>query len=377
MALTVRPFEDRDSDGFWKVRDLTYNNGQTTPPENRQDRITSDFVAEEDGQIMGAFSILDLTCTREDRANLKCAGIAGVAVAPMHRHLGVGSAMMAWAVPYMRSQGYHIASLYGFRESFYRKFGYEVCGKRLEIEVPSHRLPRIKPDLPVRLLDWQNYAPLKDCQAAFARKYTGMNVREDMHWKRVLNDKRVIYAVGDPVEAYAILTHNWEFWEPQLIGEIAYTTIRGYKSIIAVLSQICINKTSLKWYDTIDSPYLQTFTDQGVIAQDVRRVMYRLLDVPAAIEALSPTKGGAFSMEVKDDLIPENAGYWRVEDNGEKVACQRVDSADLCGDIQAWTVAYLGDPGIQRGVIEEREAGALAAAAKILTPSIAHCQEFF
>lgn len=376
MALTVRPFEDRDSDGFWKVRDLTYNNGQPTPPENRN-RITSDFVAEEDGQIMGAFSILDLTCTREDRANLKCAGIAGVAVAPMHRHLGVGSAMMAWAVPYMRSQGYHIASLYGFRESFYRKFGYEVCGKRLEIEVPSHRLPRIKPELPVRLLDWEDYAPLKDCQAAFARRYTGMNIREDMHWKRVLNDKRVIYAVGDPVEAYAILTHNWEFWEPQLVGEIAYSTIRGYKSIIAVLSQICINKTSLKWYDTIDSPYLQTFTDQGVIAQDVRRVMYRLLDVPAAMEALSPTNGGAFSMEIKDDLIPENAGSWRVEDNGAKVTCQRVDSADLYGDIQAWTVAYLGDPGIQRGVIEEREVGALSAAAKILTPSIAHCQEFF
>lgn len=376
MALTVRPFEDRDSDGFWKVRDLTYNNGQPTPPENRN-RITSDFVAEEEGQIMGAFSILDLTCTREDRANLKCAGIAGVAVAPMHRHLGVGSAMMAWAVPYMRSQGYHIASLYGFRESFYRKFGYEVCGKRLEIEVPSHRLPRIKPELPVRLLDWEDYAPLQDCQAAFARKYTGMNVREDMHWKRVLNDKRVIYAVGDPVEAYAILTHNWEFWEPQLVGEIAYSTIRGYKSIIAVLSQICINKTSLKWYDTIDSPYLQTFTDQGVLAQDVRRVMYRLLDVPAAMEALSPSNGGAFSMEIKDDLIPENAGSWRVEDNGAKVSCQKVDSADLYGDIQAWTVAYLGDPGIQRGVIEEREAGALAKAAKILTPSIAHCQEFF
>lgn len=377
MALTVRPFEERDSDGFWQVRDLTYNNGATTPPENRKDRITSDFVAEENGQIMGAFSVLDLTCTREDRATLKCAGIAGVAVAPMHRHLGVGSAMMAWAVPYLKSQGYHVASLYGFRESFYRKFGYEVCGKRLEIEVPSHRLPRIKPELPVRLLNWQDHAELQACQAAFARKFTCMNIREEMHWKRVLNDKKVIYAVGDPVEAYAILDHSWEFWVPQWINEIAYSSVRGFKSLIAVLSQICINKTSLKWFDTLDTPYLQIFTDQGVIAQDKSRVMYRLLDVPAAIQALSPNNGGAFSMEVKDDLIPDNSGCWRVEDNGASVTCQRVNSADLYGDIQAWTVAYFGDPGIKRGVIEEREAGALAAAEKILTPSVAYCQEFF
>lgn len=376
MALTVRPFEDRDSDGFWHVRDLTYNNGQSTPLESRN-RITSDFVAEEDGQIMGAFSVLDLTCTRENRATLKCAGIAGVAVAPMHRHLGVGSAMMAWAVPYLRSQGYHIASLYGFRESFYRKFGYEVCGKRLEMEVPSHRLPRIKPELPVKLLNWQDHAQLQACQEAFARKYSAMNIREEMHWKRVLNDKKAIYAVGDPIEAYAILDHSWEFWVPQSVNEIAYSSVAGFKSIMAVLSQICINKTSLKWYDALDTPYLQLFADQGVIARDERRIMYRLLDVPAAIEALAPATEGAFSMEIKDDLIRENAGCWRVEDNGSRVSCQRVDSADLYGDIQAWTVAYLGDPGIQRGVIEEREAGALAAAARILTPSVAYCQEFF
>ncbi len=377
MALIVRPYEDRDSDGFYHVRDLTYNNGQITPPENRGKRITADFVAEEDGQIMGAFSVLDLTCTREDRATLKCAGIAGVAVAPAHRHLGVGSAMMAWAVPFLRNQGYQIASLYGFRESFYRKFGYEVCGKRLEMEVPSYRLPRIKPELPVRLLDWQDHREIQACHEAFARRYTAMNVRTDMHWGRVLDDKKAIYAVGDPVEAYAILEHKIDFWVPQWVNEIAWSSIRGYRSLIAVLSQICINKTALQWYDPADSPYLQMFADQGVEAKDVRRVMYRILDVPGAMSALASREPGAFSMEVKDDLIPENAGCWRVEDNGAQVTCERVDSADLYGDIQAWTVAYLGDPGIQRGVIEERESGALAAAARILTPSVAYCQEFF
>ncbi len=377
MSFIIRPFEERDSDGFWQVRDLTYNNGQTTPPENRKDRITKDFLAESEGKIMGAFSLLDLTSTREDRATLKCAGIAGVAVAPMYRHLGVGSAMMSWAVQHLHQEGYQVASLYGFRESFYRKFGYEVCGKRLEIEVPSHRLPRIKPELPVRMLGWQDYPLLQACHEGFARKFTAMNIRNEMHWKRVLNEKKTVYAVGDPIEAYAILDHSWEFWTPQMVNEIAYTSVRGFKSLIAMLSQICINKSSLKWYDSLDTPYLQIFTDQGVIAKDDRRIMYRLLDVSGAMQALVPTSAGAFSMEVKDDLIPENAGCWRVEDDGDQVRCDRVDSADLYGDIQAWTVAYFGDPGVQRGVIEEREAGALAAAAKVLTPSVAYCQEFF
>ena len=128
MELVVRPYEPRDIEGFWRVGDLTYNSGQTTPLENRTFKNRRGFVGELDGEVLGIFSVVDFTCNRGPDTVLKCAGIAGVAVSPAHRHLGVGSKMMAWAIPHLKAEGYQMASLYGFRESFYRKAGYEVCG---------------------------------------------------------------------------------------------------------------------------------------------------------------------------------------------------------------------------------------------------------
>ena len=377
MALTIRPFESGDEDGFWRVGDLTYNNGIPTPPEKRVLKNRRGFVAVLDGEIAGIFSVVDFTCTREAAANPKCAGIAGVAVSPSHRHLGIGSEMMRWSIPHLKAEGYQIASLYGFRESFYRKFGYEVCGLRLEIEAPSHRFPRLKPELAPRTLDWQNHAPLQECHTTFAKRYSGMNIRNDMHWSRVLDDKKTIYAVGDPVEAYAIVQHDWDFWVTQRINEVAWSTMRGYRSIVAVLSQIGINKTSLVWYEPSDSPFLQFYSDQGIIAKSSRPIMYRLLDVPGALTSLEGVGAGAFSFEVQDELLPENNGPWRVESDGASVKCTRVDSADLTGSIQSWTQAYLGDPGIDRGAIEERESGALASARAVLPDTRAYCMEFF
>lgn len=377
MALIVRPFEDRDRDGYWHVGDVTYRDARPTPIEDRVFKITKGFVAELDGKIAGVFSILDLSCTVGDRANLRCAGIAGVAVLPEYRHLGVGSEMMRWSIPYMKSEGYQMASLYGFRESFYRKFGYEMCGIRLEINAPTHRLPRLKPTLPVRSIPWEDHTPLQACHEAFARRYSGMNIREAKHWGRILNDRKTVYVVGDPVEAYAIVEHKIDFWAAQNISEIAWSTREGHESILAVMSQMCINKSALIWNEPSDSLFLQRWRDQGIEARMDRPIMYRLLDVPAAMEALSPIGTGAFSFEVQDELIPENNGPWRVEDDGTSVSCTRVDSADLSGTIQDWVVAYLGDPGIERGPIKVKEAGAMEAAGAFLTPQRVYCPEFF
>ena len=377
MPLTIRPYEERDADDFWYTRDVTFRGTNPTEPENRVFKTTRPFVADLDGKVVGVFSVLDLTCTREPGTQLKCAGIAGVAVAPGFRHLGVGSEMMRWSIPFLKGEGYQVASLYAFRESFYRKFGYEVCGQRFELEAPSPRLPKLQPELPVRTLQWTDHESIQACHETFASRYSGMNIRTPKHWSRVLDDKKTVLAVGDPVEAYAIVEHNADFWVPQWVNETAWTSWDAYRSLLAVLSQLCINKSSLKWTEPSDSPFLQLYADQGVVATDYRRIMFRILDVPGSLQALSPVAGGAFSIQVTDDLIPENRGPWRVESDGSSVQCNRVESADMKGSIQAWNQAYFGDPGIERGPIEELESGSLARAAAFLPRSIVYCQEFF
>lgn len=370
-SLIVRPFEDRDIEGYFHARDMTYNNGVRTPPENRVFKTTQPFVAELDGQVVGCFNVLDLSCNRGDRANLKCAGIAGVAVAPEFRHLGVGSRMMSWAVPHLKAQGYHMASLYGFREGFYRKFGYQVCGLKVEISCPSHRLPRLAPELPVRKIPYDAPEPLQACLESFAKNLSGMNIRNDMHWGRVLDEKKSIYAVGDPVEAYAIVDHAIDFWVPQRINEVVWSTPAGYRSILAVLSSIAINKSSLTWYEPSTTPFYSTYLEQGVEAKIVRPIMYRLLDVPGALAALSPVGAGSFSVTIEDDLISDNSGVWLVQDDGATVSVSRGDQAGPSIDIRAWVQIYLGQAGAGQW------SNLPPAAQRFLPESAIYCQEFF
>src|SRR5579862_6249541 len=118
--IVVRPYEPRDQEQTWHVRAMTYNSGRPIPVEQQVYKTSTPYVAEHKGKIVGTFVVIDMTCTRGDRAAWKTGGIAGVAVLPEERQSGVGSAMMRWALRYMREQGYVIASLYGFREPYYR-----------------------------------------------------------------------------------------------------------------------------------------------------------------------------------------------------------------------------------------------------------------
>ena len=95
-----------------------------------------------------------------------------------------------------------------------------------------------------------------------------------------------MYVAGDPVEAYAIVQHSTDFWEPQRVNEIAWSSAEGYRSILSTLSGIGINKSALEWYEPSDSPFVAQYLDHGVSVKATRAIMYRVCDVPAALSQL-------------------------------------------------------------------------------------------
>jgi len=140
----VRRYQESDAEGFWQVKAMTYNDGQPIPPEGRSGAGPR-YVALEGGEVAGVYNVLPLTCNR-GQTLLPCAGVAGVAVLPEKRHLGVGRTMMDEGLALMREDGFPIASLYAFRESFYRRSGYEVCGVGFGISMPTTRAPPMEPE---------------------------------------------------------------------------------------------------------------------------------------------------------------------------------------------------------------------------------------
>jgi predicted acetyltransferase len=382
MDIEVRALRDEDREGYYDVRSLTYNNGTPIPEDRRVFKHTRPFVAEQDGQIKGVYGILDLTCTRGE-AVLKCGGVAGVGVMPHERRSGVGKAMMRSCVRSLRDEGIPMASLYAFREPYYRMFGYEVAGKRLKITCPMERMPKVPSELPLRRLKPAEWLELDPCYRSFCHARSGMSLRDEKLWKRVLAENRelTIYAAGDPVEAYVVISHSVGFWETDHVSEFVWSTPRGYMSLFDVLRSIGINKKALSWFEPSDGPFYQAHLDEGVDVSLARPIMYRVCDVPVALSLLRPHGEGRFSICVKDELVPENEGPWLVTFGGGQVAVSRSESFEIEMDSQRFAQAFLGEPSIEtlarNGFVSVSSASALAEAAKLMPASSTYCLDFF
>ena len=378
-GVDVRPVEEETREAFLSAASLTYGDGLPIPEERHEPRFGIErYVGLVEGEVAGICSVLPMNATR-GAALLPCAGVAGVAVLPERRRGGVGNGMMDSLVRLKRDQGFPLASLYAYREPFYAKSGYAVVGKRLRITVPNHRLPKVESSLPIRRLtpdDWMLLAP---CHEAFAHARSGVHVRSETMWTRVLNENRplTIYAAGDPVEGYVAISHKTEFWTEQWFSEVVWSTAEGYRACLELMRQLGINKTSVAWYEPSDSPYYALYLDQGVDVKVQRPVMFRVNDVPGALRMLKPTAEGETRLRIGDDVVPENEGPWRVRFSPEGVLVEPCQGHDVAMDIRQFAQAFMGEPSLtdlaRIGAVE----GDSSTLQRLLPPSSTICGDFF
>jgi predicted acetyltransferase len=381
--VTVREMQPQDQEGYLNVVSTTYNSGNPiSVSEDFLESRTLRFVAENQDRIVGSFNIVPMTCSRGP-GMLQSSGVAAVAVLPHVRRLGVGNEMMKFWVCEARRRGIQMAALYGFSERYYRQFGYEVCGKRTKITCPTERLPRVDSGLPLRQLTPDRWVELDDCLTAFAANHSGVSLRDEALWKHTLAEHRPlkIYVAGDPVEAYAVVSHKTDFWSTDQISEFVWATPRGYLGVLEVLRGLAVNKKAVSWYEPSDSPFMIRFLDTDVTTEIVRPAMFRVCDVPGAIGNLKPAESCDFSIEIHDDLIEENCGCWRVTAEDGVVTATKGERADLSLDIRQFAQALLGEPSLaeirKAGLVEVRDEAGFAEACRLFSPSPVVCTEFF
>ncbi len=381
MSLHIERCTDLEE--LFTVWSPTYRDNKPVEIEPDKPRHDEAFAARMDGRIVGAFASLPMLVTR-GLAELKCAGIAGVAVLPHERQHGVGKAMMERGIHHYRSEGYDVASLYAFSEKFYRKFGYEVAGYKYGIKVDMGRFPRFDVSLPTAKLAAADRDQVKACYETFARRRSGLNLRPENQWDRIiqLDSNKAIYTVGDPIEAYAIVTHDWNFWVEQKVDEFVWTTPQGYESLLRVLSGIGINKTHLSWIEPSDSPYRAKYWDRGAeLSAGSGYLMWRVLNVPQALSKLRADRSGSFSFEVTDEHFPENQGPWLVDFSPAGVTVSAATESGFKLDIRQFSQAFMGQPSLTdlalNDLIEVFSQEQLSSAAELLLASPVCCLDAF
>lgn len=208
----------------------------------------------------------------------KAAAVGGVATLGHFRNTGVGTQCLHLLDKVCAEREFDLGLLYGFREPFYRNVGYEHSGWRWKIRAESHRLPKLKQTLPARQIPSETaHAVLQNCHTEFIKTFNGTAIRTPLLWKRRLGKvPPVIYALGDPVEAY-FWCNIQGFWDELEIGEFAWSTPRGYESALALIRSLVINKLAATWCEPPFSPFLNIHTDQGITAEKNRPTMFRLI----------------------------------------------------------------------------------------------------
>lgn len=340
--------DDAHRDAFLTVRSEVYMRGDRDPLPDWELPVTR-IVGMLDGQGASITSHWDFRLSRGEGV-VRCGGVAGVGVRPMFRHRKIGSAMMRWQLRQMREQGYHAASLYAFREAFYRRFGYELTGARWQVRVPESRMPQTRMELEPRVIAPEALEELDPCYLAFARAHAGVNYRTPRHWQHRMGQRApMIYAFGDPVEAYCWTSMEGGFWDELSFGEVVWSTMRGYRSMLAFMRGLVINRKAAIWSEPSEGPMLTQYMDQGIQVELHRPAMSRIVNVPEAIRQLCPEESGEFSLAVHDADLPENNGPWRVRFRaGEAPEVDRGGTPDLDLDIRPFSQAFFGEPSLAR-----------------------------
>ena len=343
--IIVKPVDASTEEGYWDIVSRVYFNGEVVPDAKRQPTGDSRYVATDGPQVLGSYRVLDFKIAVGPSFG-RSSAVAAVGVAPEARRGGVGSAMMRHCVQNSFDLGFTFSSLYAFREPFYRKFGYEVVGKRLKLSIPTPRMPSTAADIPVRLLRPTDFEQLIPTYNAFAAKRAGMVVRTPDQWQRVLGEVKqlAIYAVGDPIEGYAAVSHDVSFWVNQHISEVIWSTPRAYDALLSVIRSIGVNKTSLTWYEPSDSPYVTKYMDQGVTIAVDRFIMMRVCNVREALKLLRPAGAGTAKIHVNDEIVSANSGTWDVTWTPEGTEVTPSTGPATAFTIQQLTQCILGEP---------------------------------
>lgn len=374
-GILFRPYQSSDFEEVANIWSVAFSAGRPYRfGEELEGEESKIYVAEKEKRVLAAFRLHEMRVSRGE-SDLNCAGVAAVAVAIEARNTGIGKEMMRWSLREMQKAGWHVSSLYAFRESYYRAFGWACAGKRIHIKCPSQFLNKFQTDLPVRQISCEKWKELESAYYPFAKKYSGMTLRTAKWWRRLLehpDNPPLIYVVGNPAQAYAVFRLTQDFWVEQQILESAWSSREGYLGLLALFGAVGVNRESVSWYEPSDSPFVAESIDTGVSVSMWSPTMFRLIDLSSAICALKPDESGEFTFRVFDSELSENEGPWHVRFGSGCVEIERSGRADVEIEGGRFSQAFMGEPSLEdlvrQGMVKVHSENALKHMLRLFRP---------
>lgn len=283
--------------------------------------------------------------------SLDMAGVTAVVVAPEYRGRGVGSTLMRALVRRMRAAGLPVSALYPATMPPYRRVGYELAGALYSVTVRADALRGLTPsgvELPTpRRVGRECAAVVRAATDEAQRRNVECGPVTWPEWAVVEHlgkDDQFTYLVdGDAGRGF--LSYQWE-GDTLQAGHVVADSPEVARALWAQLGSGSSISKNVHAHVAPDDPLFWLLRDVDVRPRGQEWWMLRLLDAPAAVAGRGFPSGVDVDvpMVVTDELLPHNAGHWRLrvrEGSGSLVEDEAGDDA-LRTDARGLAALYAG-----------------------------------
>jgi predicted acetyltransferase len=398
----IRPVSSEEFDAFHTV-DMHAFHGSPLSPEERQlvvshlefDRSLAAFDGDAPVGTAGAYSF---QLSVPGSAALPAAGVTWVSVLPSHRRRGVLSSMMRRQLADVRDRDELLAVLWASESVIYSRFGYGRAMWHADFTLRRGEgtlafAGQADGGLRLRLVEPMAVLPeLGKVYDAVLPSRPGFIARDESWWQRTVYDPpdrrqgtSPLHCVpaeddGGP-RGYALYSavSRWDSDTGLPDGTLTVREMVGADAAAsAALAADLLGRDLTTEFRLrgrpVDDPLLYQLADPRRARPRLKDALWvRIIDVPGALARRRYSAPADLVLEVRDELLPVNAGRWRLTtgqaalDGGgfsaTCVAASAADEADVVLDVTELGAAYLGGTTLSAlagaGLVTEGRPGAV------------------
>jgi len=363
--MDYRPLPDDRMDQFQEYLQYAFNPQEG--PNAEQDRDPTD----QPGDARGLFDGDDLLAVCRHhwfRVGLRgrsheMPGLSAVASPPEHRRQGNVARLLERSLDEYRERGDYLTALWAFKYPFYERQGWGLATKWTEFECPPEALGFAREAArslgddslgSFRRVAADGYADLDPVLAAHNERFELSMDRTEAWWRtRVFESWQTdpyVYAWenGGDTRGYVVyrIDDDTDGEGKRLVAaELAYADREARLNLLRFLANHDSQVETVALYGPRDARLLDEVEDPADVDCEVKPgPMVRLVDVPAAIEALDyPDADGEFVLDVADPLADWNDRRFRVAVADGRATCAPTDAdPDATVGVPALSQLYVG-----------------------------------
>ena len=401
----IRPVSSEEFDAFHTV-DMHAFHGSPLSADHRElavgrlefDRSLAAFDGATPVGTAGAYSF---QLAVPGRQTLPAAGVTWVSVLPSHRRRGVLRSLMRRQLADIRDRGEPLAVLWASESVIYSRYGYGRAMWHADFTLyrGEGTLAKTAPadgGLRLRLVDPEQALPeLAKVYDTVLPSRPGFIARTEPWWRGLVYDpperrqgsspQHCVLAEDDSGPRGYALYSAVSRWDSDTSLPDSALNVREMVSADAAASAALAADLLSRDLTTefhfrgrpVDDPLLYQLADPRRARPRLKDALWaRIIDVPGALARRRYSSPADVVIEVHDDLLPSNAGRWRLttggaapDGSGLEASCVRASDASEASeahvalDVTSLGAAYLGGTPLgalaAAGLVTERRPGAV------------------